>query len=137
MTAMEIRENLPEDNEKIHQMIRDYNVSFMSESKDYSYHIEEDGELAAGIVAESVFDTVEVDFLCVKEKFRKHGYGRALLQHMEDAARRDGMKRILLNTYSFQAPDFYRSMGYRELFVVDPCFKDCRQYYFIKELSHG
>ena len=50
-------------------------------------------------------------------------------------AENDGRKRILLNTYSFQAPEFYRSLGYEELLCVDPCFKDCKQYYFCKELK--
>ena len=102
--------------------------------KDYGCHIEESGELLAGITAQSVFDTVEVEFLYVKEGHRHKGYGRALIQNVEGKAKKDGMKRIILNTYSFQAPDFYRSIGYKEMFIVDPCFKDYRQYYFIKEL---
>ena len=49
--------------------------------------IEENGELAAGIVAEAVFDTVEVEFLCVKETCRGKGYGRTLLEYVEDRAK--------------------------------------------------
>ena len=86
-------------------------------------------------MAESVFDTVEVEFLCVKEECRGKGYGRALLQHVEERAKKDGRKRILLNTYSFQAPEFYRSLGYEELFCVDPCFQEYKQYYFCRKLS--
>ena len=132
---MEIRENTEQNNETVHSMIRQHNAKVMTEFRDYSYHIEENGELAAGIVAEAVFDTVEVEFLCVKETCRGKGYGRALLQYVEQRAENDGRKRILLNTYSFQAPEFYRSLGYEELLCVDPCFKDCKQYYFCKELK--
>lgn len=132
---MKIRENTEQNNETVHSMIRQHNAKFMTEFRDYSYHIEEEGELVAGIVAEAVFDTVEVEFLCVKENCRGKGYGRALLQYVEQRAENDGRKRILLNTYSFQAPEFYRSLGYEELLCVDPCFKDCKQYYFCKELK--
>ena len=91
--------------------------------------------LVAGIVAEAVFDTVEVEFLCVKENCRGKGYGRALLRYVEEQAKKDGRKRILLNTYSFQAPEFYRSLGYEELLRIDPCFKEYKQYYFHKKLD--
>lgn len=50
------------------------------------------------------------------------------------AAARDGMCRVLLNAYSFQAPEFYRKMGYRELFVLDTCFDGVRQHFFAKDL---
>ena len=131
---MLIKKNTEDDNEKIHHMIQEYNSSYMCDSGDFSCHIEENGQLVAGIVAEAVFDTLEVEFLCVREPHRKKGYGRALLGHVENMARDNGIKRVILNTYSFQAPDFYRSMSYTELFCIDPCFKDSKQYYFIKHL---
>ena len=131
---MEIRENTEQNNETVHSMIRQHNAKFMTEFQDYSYHIEEEGELVAGIVAEAVFDTVEVEFLCVKENCRGKGYGRALLQYVEEQAENDGRKRILLNTYSFQAPGFYRRMGYELLAQQNPCFGEYSQYYFTKNL---
>lgn len=84
---VEIKENTEQDNETVHNMIRQHNAKFMTEFQDYSYHIEENGELAAGIVAEAVFDTVEVEFLCVKETCRGKGYGRTLLEYVEDRAK--------------------------------------------------
>ena len=135
MTAMpEIKKSDSEAEECVRRMLREYNSAFMNASRDYSFHIEEDGQISAGIVAESVADTVEVSFLCVRKDLRGSGHGKALLTHLEEAAKGDGMKRILLNTYSFQAPDFYRRMGYRQLFVVDPCFENYSQHYFVKEL---
>ena len=43
-------------------------------------------------------------------------------------------KRVLLNTYSFQAPGFYRRMGYELLAQQNPCFGEYSQYYFTKNL---
>ena len=84
---MEIIENTEQNNEMVHSMIRQHNAKFMTEFQDYSYHIEEEGELVAGIVGEAVFDTVEVEFLCVKETCRGKGYGRSLLEYVEDRAK--------------------------------------------------
>lgn len=122
------------DNDAIHEMLRAYNRRFMSGFKDYSCHIADAGKIVAGIVAGSVFDTLEVEFLFVDEKYRGRGLGKRLIAHVEELAARDGLKRVLLNTYSFQAPDFYRALGYRQLIEISPCFGDFSQYYFMKQL---
>ncbi|GHV97460.1 N-acetyltransferase [Lactobacillus nasalidis] len=105
---MEIKKSNPEINEKVHHLLQEYNRAFMQDSEDYSYYIEENGEIAAGIVASAIFDTVEVEFLCVAEEYRGQGYGKQLLEQVEKEASAKQIKRIILNTYSFQAPDFYK-----------------------------
>lgn len=131
---MEIIASTERDNEIIHENLRAYNAKYLRDFRDYSFHIREDGRIIAGAVAESALDAVEVEFLFVDSAWRGKGLGEALLRHIEAAAARDGMRRILLNTYSFQAPEFYRRMGYRELFVLDPCFEGIRQHFFAKDL---
>ena len=133
-SRMNIKRSTEETNEIIHRMLQKYNAKYMSDTGDYSYFIEENGDVAAGIVANSVFDTLEVDYLCVAEEYRNRGYGEALLKKIEREAEANQIKRIILNTYSFQAPLFYEKLGYRQLFSITPVFKDYSQYYFIKEL---
>lgn len=106
----------------------------MRDFKDYSFHIKQDGQIVAGIVAASTMDTLEVEFLFVEEGCRGQGLGRLLLEQAENLARQDGCKRVLLNTYSFQAPGFYRRMGYELLAQQNPCFGEYSQYYFTKNL---
>lgn len=65
---------------------------------------------------------------------RSRGLGKALLEHVETVARQQGMRRMLLNTYSFQAPGFYEKMGYQEIIKLEPAFDRFSQSYFIKEL---
>lgn len=134
MESFQIKPNTAEDNVNIHQMLRAYNAAYMQDGKDYSFHISENGVLAAGIVAGSVCDTLEVEFLFVKEPFRGKGYGQKLLSYVEDCARQDGLQRILLNTYSFQAPGFYRKLGYIQQFQIHPCFGSQSQFFFVKTL---
>lgn len=123
-----------EDTEFIHSRLREYNRKYMSDFDDYNFHIEKDGKIIAGIVAASIFDTLEVEFLFVDENHRGKNLGTELLQYAENTARINGLKRILLNTYSFQAPEFYKKLGYSELFKIDPCFGEFSQSYFIKNL---
>lgn len=123
-----------EQKERIHKRLQDYNAQFMKEFSDFSCHIEENGVIVAGIVAESVGDTVEVEFLFVDETYRGRGLGKALLEHVETAAREQSIRRVLLNTYSFQTPGFYRTLGYQEVLKLEPVFNWFSQSYFIKEL---
>ena len=118
----------------LRRQLQQYNAEYMDSWKDYSLHMEENGEITAGIVAESVGDTLEVQFLFVSEAMRGQGLGAKLLAEAEARARSDGLKRVLLNTYSFQAPGFYEKAGYRRLFVIDPCFHTYSQHFFVKEL---
>lgn len=129
-----IRKSTEQDNETVHRMLQKYNAAYMEEGRDFSYCIEEDAEILAGIVASSLFDTVEVEYLCVRKECRGKGYGRQLLEKVEEQAKEAGIRRIFLNTYSFQAPEFYKKMGYHQLFEIDPAFKSYSQFYFVKEL---
>lgn len=124
-----------QDNAYIHAQLRAYNRNYMSNFQEYNYHIEQDGKIIAGIVAQSTFDTLEVEFLYVEEAYRKQDLGTKLLQHAEHAAQMRGLNRILVNSYSFQAPAFYKKLGYTELFKIDPCFGEFSQSYFIKMLQ--
>lgn len=122
------------DSEYVREQLREYNAQYMYGFEDFNFHIEENGRIIGGIVAGSLGDTLEVEFLYVDGQYRGKGIGRRLLAHVEALARQKGLKRILLNTYSFQAPAFYKKLGYTEIGKLDPAFDGFTQSYFIKKL---
>lgn len=124
------------ENEIVHAKLRNYNRNYMSELNDYSFHIEEDNKIIAGIVANSTYKTLEIEYLFVDEKYRHQGLGSMLLKHVEDIAKQNKLEKILVNTYSFQAPQFYIKNGYNQLFKIDNCFNGYDQYYFFKGLTN-
>lgn len=130
-----IKPNTAAQSEELHRRLKQFNQPFFGSHRDYSLHIEIDGAMAAGIVAASTFSTLEVEYLFVEEEFRGRGLGARLLREAESRAARDGVRYVLLNTYSFQAPEFYRAQGYRQLFQVSPCLGPYSQYLFWKELD--
>lgn len=72
------------------------------------------GRLAGGLIAHSVQRWLFVKLLGVAEEQRGSGIGRKLLARAEEIARQRGLVGIYLDTFEFQAPRFYESLGYNE-----------------------
>ena len=54
----------------------------------------------------------------VHRDWRGQGLGTQLLQAVEQQARLRGCQQIVLESFSFQAPGFYRKLGYEEFAVL-------------------
>jgi GNAT superfamily N-acetyltransferase len=70
-------------------------------------------EIVGGILGEIYWGWFYIDLLWVKDALRGQGYGRRLMITAEQEARRRGAKNAYLDTFSFQAPDFYKQLGYQ------------------------
>ena len=70
--------------------------------------------IVAGVVAELYWNWLHVDLLWVKEELRGQGLGHRLLLKVEAEARKRGATDAFLDTFTFQAPDFYVKYGYRQ-----------------------
>jgi GNAT superfamily N-acetyltransferase len=89
-----------------------------------------DQKIVGGVLGELYWDWFHLDLLWVKEELRGHGYGHRLLIAAEDEARQRGAKNVFLDTFSFQAPDFYKKHGY-QVFGELPDFPPGHQRYFL------
>ena len=79
-----------------------------------------DGEtIVGGIIADIMGDWAIVNLLWIDEKFRRVGHGRALLHAAEAEAKIRGAKKALVDTFSFQAPEFYLREGYKAYGIVE------------------
>ncbi|MCB8883610.1 GNAT family N-acetyltransferase [Acidisoma cellulosilytica] len=65
-----------------------------------------------GLWARSYYDWLYVGLLFVPDSLRGQGIGTQLLALAEDEARSIGARGIWLDTFSFQAPDFYPRHGF-------------------------
>lgn len=71
------------------------------------------GEIMGGALGELYWEWFHLDLLWIREELRGHGYGHNLLASIEKEARKHGAKNVFLDTFSFQAPDFYIRHGYQ------------------------
>src|SRR5687767_1749979 len=79
----------------------------------------DEGEIRAGLYGWTWSGWLEIRTLWVREAERGRGIGSRLLAAAEEEARRRGCHTAILETHSFQAPDFYRMRGYRAYAELD------------------
>ena len=76
------------------------------------------GSFLGGFRGEIFLDWLIVYILFVEEPHRRKGVGSRLLAEGEAHARRKGARHARLDTFDWQAPDFYPRHGYRELLKI-------------------
>jgi GNAT superfamily N-acetyltransferase len=75
------------------------------------------GKVVGVLNAFTAFSEVYIDDMWIHKSERKKGYGRVLIQTLEDHFEGKGFNNINLVTSSFQAPEFYRKCGFIAEFV--------------------
>ena len=123
--------------QKIGDLIRAYNRSKREEaiSEPLNLYVEDEkGNLLAGLVAETFGNWLEIEYLFVKEELREQGIGSKLLEQAENEAKNRNCQFAFVNTYQFQAPDFYKRHGYKEVFTLQDYPYTGQRFYYQKDL---
>jgi predicted N-acetyltransferase YhbS len=96
--------------------LRAYNVAAAGkfDHRPLTLTIRQRGKIVAGLAAETFFGWMFVSLLWVSERHRGKGWGSSLIEAAEAEARNRGVRNVYLDSFSFQAPDFYAKLGYRE-----------------------
>ena len=96
---------------------------------------DENGNIIAGInCIYYSWKCIYIDALWVEEEYRKTGFGSKLLSEIENTAKEYGCHLIHLDTFDFQAKDFYVKHGYDIHGVLDDCPLEHKRYYLRKNL---
>ena len=91
-------------------------------------------EIVGGVISEIFWGWYYINVLWVIPELRGCGYGKKLLDEAESEARKRGAKNVYLDTFSFQAPDFYKKYGYHIFGELNDFPKGFQRYFFTKEL---
>ena len=90
------------------------------------------GAVQGGAKCEVAWGWVYVDWLWVADGLRRQGLGGRLLAAAEALAREEECLGIHLNTWSFQAPEFYRKQGFAEVGRVEDMPPGATRHWFAK-----
>ncbi|WP_368562369.1 GNAT family N-acetyltransferase [Enterococcus faecalis] len=113
--------------------------SFISkkESKKMCYAFEEDSKHLAGISLEYFLGIMHINFLWVDEQLRGKKVGEQLLLLAEDIAIKNECSIIYLETFTFQAPNFYKKYGFEEFGRLENIPEINTDLYFLKKSLKG
>ena len=131
-------ENVESEKAKeIVNLIREYNSSNRESSKSELLNIymeDEQGNILAGMVAETFGNWLEIEYLYVRDDFRGKGIGSKILEKAEKESKSRGCKYSFVNTFNFQSPNFYKKHGYKEVFALNEYPYTGERYYYTKVL---
>ena len=91
-----------------------------------------DGTVVGGLLGATYWNWFYIDLLWVTDDLRGQGHGLRLLTRAELEARQRGARCAYLDTFSFQAPDFYKKQGY-EVFGELCDFPEGHRRYFLRK----
>ncbi|UXY32622.1 GNAT family N-acetyltransferase [Streptomyces sp. HUAS TT20] len=98
--------------------------------------LEESEELAGGLVGHTWTTWLHVTYLWVAERHRGSGLGSRLLAEAERIAHQNrGCRSARLETWDFQAPEFYKKQGYEVVCVIPDYPPGITEYTLTKRLS--
>lgn len=130
-----------EDSDYVRKKLIEYNLTKIPEEvkhavKEVSSILRnEEGDIVGGITGSINWYCLHIDFLWLDESLRGKGHGKELINNIEEIAIENNCRVIQLDTFSFQAPEFYQACGYQIVGVVENHPTNwMSQYYLEKKL---
>lgn len=123
----------------MHEKIDAFNAKQLSFKGDVeimkNYVIKNNDVIIAGIIGCFYFsECLAINVLFVDEQYRHKGFGTLLLNTVEKEAKTLGAKFVHLDTFDFQAKNFYLKQGYEIFGTLENCPTGHTRYYMKKKL---
>lgn len=130
------------DAEYICDKLVEYNLRQIPKTQEIEFKninkkiVDENNKIIAGCLAKMYcWNIIYIDILWVDEKYRKCGLGTRLLNEIEKIALEEKSSLIHLDTFDFQAKDFYIKQGYEVFGILEDCPVNHCRYYLKKKLK--
>ncbi|MFK7853029.1 MAG: GNAT family N-acetyltransferase [Granulosicoccus sp.] len=123
-------------NEKIISETRKFNSQFVA--NDFEplsvYCRNERHEIIGGLTGKTYWNYLDIEFLWVDQSARGKGMATRIIELAEIEAKQRGCSFSMLDTYEFQALDFYLKQGYTKFGQLDRYCEKYERYYLKKKL---
>lgn len=127
---------LEQEDKIIREGIISFNEPFTGSKPDrYSIYVKDtERHIVGGALVYAYTNSIYVNVLWVKEKYRGQGIGAELLRSVEIEAINRGIPASTLDTLSFQAEGFYLKQGYKHLGTIHNYLEGHDRIYLRKQL---
>lgn len=126
-----------EQRQAILQPLSEYNDAQTGGSKSEPFALmvkDENGEILGGLYGRMIFRWMFIELLSVPEQGRGQGIGSKLMAQAEALAREKNCYGLWLDTFDFQAPEFYRKLGFSQFGEIVDYPPGHKRHYFQKRL---
>lgn len=96
---------------------------------------DKEGKIIAGLEGSTYWQWLNIRLLWVSDDLRGRGIGSALMKKAEELARNRGCHASVVDTFSFQATEFYKKLGYEVFGVLENFPIDHKRFYMRKKLA--
>ena len=93
------------------------------------------GEILGAITGRAYYNEVHIGDLIIHKAHRKCGLGSKLVSAVEKAFQNAGYDKITLTTFGFQAPEFYKKLGYIVEFIREDKNPNLCKYFLSKQIT--
>jgi GNAT superfamily N-acetyltransferase len=103
--------------QRLDQELTDFNTraTGVGDQRGLSVQVRDaEGSLVAGLTGWTWGTCAGINMVWVRDDKRRNGFGGQLLEAAESEARTRGCVQMLVSSFTFQAPDFYKRNGYVE-----------------------
>ena len=129
------------DLNELDRAITDYNIKIATELPRAEIHRldftakDSQGNLLGGIQCTRVnWGILHIELLYIYDSYRNQGIASALLEHVETIAKDYHCHLAHLDTFEFQAKDFYLKRGYQTFGILENAPRGHSRYYMRKDL---
>ena len=109
------------------------NVGFVWEP--FNIIARDNGKMIAGLTGFVAGAVALVKYLWVGKKYRGAGLGRELMNRVDILVKERNCKVIRVDTFSYQAPEFYKKMGYTLGATIPGYFEGQDRFFFEKKVG--
>jgi ribosomal protein S18 acetylase RimI-like enzyme len=98
---------------------------------------DEQGKIVGGCAGDNLYGCLYVGQLWLTEQLRGNGYGTKLMQEAENLARKSDCNFMAVNTFNWEALDFYKKLGFYVEFERKGFDKNSIFYFLRKDLTES
>lgn len=124
------------DDKVIRNGIVDFNAQIIKEKSSHFSAFAKDGaQIIGGALIWEHSDALYIDVLWCNEQYRKQGIGTKIITMIDDAAKNKELLKIFVDTYEFQAQNFYEKHGFYCIGIIPKYLKDYDRIFMRKDIS--
>ena len=127
-----ILSRLKADNRDMCRWLQEHPIS---DDNHYNFMLYDETELVGGATGCITYDWYFLELLHIEKTYRGKGLGVKLLRKIEDFAKQRSLTGIRLETWNFQARDFYEKLGYSVFGELENCPPETKLYFMKKLLK--